>query len=395
MKICFLTNNIFSLGGVQRVVSVLANYLCEFNSVDIICTEHNLEIDRKIYNLNESINIITDKSISTRTTTQRVRNKLIKMLNNKTGLYNNDILASYFIDSVYPKKLQNNLVKIINEKDYDFVIGVEGEFSLLLSNISSDINAKTIGWQHNSYDAYLNNKNKYHWNQNCVFEKMIPNLDEYIVLTEYDKDKFKKNNNINSKVIYNPKSFKSKQKSEVSKPIFLAAGRFVEQKGFDLLIESFNLFSYKNSEWKLIIIGEGKQKELIKSKVDKYNLNHRITILEPTNKIKEYFLNASALLLPSRWEGMPMIVLESLEMGVPIIAYNISAIEQIIDHGKEGFIATRYNVAEFARYMEILSENYEKRKEMSKNAINTSKEFDIETICDQWNKLFNEILEFH
>ena len=71
---------------------------------------------------------------------------------------------------------------------------------------------------------------------------------------------FKKEKNIECQVIYNPRSFNSKEKSKVNKKQFLAAGRFNHQKGFDLLIESFNTFSKTNDNWKLVIVGEGKEK---------------------------------------------------------------------------------------------------------------------------------------
>lgn len=392
MKICFLTNNIFSLGGVQRVVSVIANQLCEKHTVDVICTQHDLEIDRSIYDLHKSVNIIVETSISTKVFKQRIRSRAIKSINNILGIYNNNVMDKYFVNSIYPKKMQQKLIDIINKNNYDFVIGVEGEFSLLLGNISGNIYSKTIGWQHNSYDAYLENKYKYHWNQKFVFEHIIPKLDDYVVLTEYDKNRFESDNNIKSTVINNPRSFKSNIKSNVSEKMFLTAGRFVEQKGFDLLVESFNSFSNINNDWKLTIIGEGKDKEKIKAKVSKYNLNERIIIEESTNNIKEYFLNSSALLLPSRWEGMPMIVLESLEMGVPVVAYGISAVTQIIKHGCEGLIVDKYDTEQFANAMNYISSHHKIRKQMSNQAIKSSKRFDVDKIGNEWDELFNKIL---
>ena len=64
-----------------------------------------------------------------------------------------------------------------------------------------------------------------------------------------------------------------------------------------------------------------------------YKLEVRFIVKSFTNNIKDYFLNSSVLLLPSRWEGMPMIVLESLEMGVPIISYDITAVKPLITNG--------------------------------------------------------------
>lgn len=384
MKICFLTSNIFSLGGVQRVVSVLANSISNYHTVDILCTETNINIDRSMYNLKEDINIILDNSISTDTFNYKVKRKVVKSLNNYLKIYDNKYLYKYFIGGLYSKKFRNKLIKIINDEQYDVVIGVEGDYSLLLSYIADEINAKTIGWQHNSYDAYWNNKYKYYWNQNFIFEKMLPNLDKYIVLTNYDKDKLKKEKNIDSTVIYNPKSFKSLEKSNMEKMQFLAAGRFTEQKGFDLLIDSFNIFSKQNSTWKLVIVGEGKDKQKIKEKIKSYNLEERIVLEEFSNDIKQYFLNSSVLLLPSRWEGMPMIVLESFEMGVPIVSYNITAIQELMIDGHEGKIVDKYNVTKFADAMKLMSDNKDMRSNMSINAIERAKDFDVENITEEW-----------
>ena len=220
-----------------------------------------------------------------------------------------------------------------------------------------------------------------------MFKNYISNLNEYIVLNDYDKEMFKKEFNIDSKVIYNPKSFISNEKSKVDNKQFLAAGRFNYQKGFDLLIEAFNLFSKLNSDWNLVLVGEGEEKDRIQNLINKYNLNDRIILKPATDNIKQYFLKSSILLLPSRWEGMPMIVLEALEMGMPAITYNISAIYPLIKDKKEGIVVTKYDIEKFAEAMNYLANNNEIRKKMSDNCIKKSKEFEISKIINKWNQI--------
>ena len=67
-----------------------------------------------------------------------------------------------------------------------------------------------------------------------------------------------------------------------------------------------------------------------------------------TSDIQHYFLKSSVLLLSSRWEGMPMIALESLEMGVPIVAYEITAMREIVDNYREGIIVEKFDTSKFA-----------------------------------------------
>lgn len=385
-KICFLTYNIFDLGGIQRVTSVIANELAEHYSVDILCTNDKFPINRQLYNLKEKINVTIDGSFDRLGKVTKVYTKILKKINKETGMFNNKNFLPVLTEAYYPKCIQNKLVNYLNSKDYDVIIGVAGNNSLILGMIADKLKAKTIGWQHNSYDAYLKSKNRYFWRQDELFKAYLSKLDEYIVLTEYDQRMFKDNMNIDCKVIYNPRSFKSEKKSSVTKKQFLAAGRFNYQKGFDMLIESFNLFAKKNNEWQLVIVGEGEEKEKIEALINKYNLNNRIRIDNFTDNIQEYFLNSSVLLLPSRWEGMPMIVLESLEMGVPIISYDITAVEPLIVHKENGIIVEKYDIEKYSEEMLNMVEKYN-LKEMSVKAINKSKNFSIENISNEWVKI--------
>lgn len=386
MKLCFITSSISSIGGVQRVLTVLANELSKDYEVDIVLTARKSKTGKKsIYNLNENINIKVVPELYDRS----LLRKIIKSINKKTGILNKKSSEEVLKEVLYPKKIQNNYINFINSNNYDVVIGVTAYFSMALGVVADKVKSRTMGWQHNSYEAYLKSKGRYIWNEDVVFDKYIPKLDKYIVLNEHDSEMFKKERNIDTKVIYNPRSFKSDEKSKLDKKVFLAAGRFHYQKGFDLLIEAFSIFCKKNSEWNLVIVGDGEEKEKIEKLVTKYNLENRVSLDPFTNNIKEYFLNSSVLTLSSRWEGMPMIVLEALEMGIPIVSFDITAITPLVDNGKEGYIVKSYDVESFAEAMLKIANSKETLKEFSKNCIVKSKEFDMENIVAKWKEILN------
>ena len=388
MKICFLTSTIFNLGGVQRVLSVISSYLCENNDVTILCTNDSYKEDRSIYNLNEKVKIVFDSSLILKLNLiKRVISKGIRVANDKgISIFNVEQLYN-----AYYRFDKEKLIGFLNSNNFDIVVGVEGEFSLWVSGIANKLNAKTIGWQHNSYDAYLNNPYRYYWKQKSVFKKYLQNLDRYVVLNEYDRDKYKEEMNIECNVIYNPVSFNSEEKSKLNEKNFLAAGRFVRQKGFDMLIKSFYEFSKINNDWTLTIVGEGEEKEDIQNLINEYDLNSRVRIDPFTNDIKSYFLKSSALLLSSRWEGMPMIGLEALEMGVPIISFDITAVIPLINNNENGIIVKKFDTNKFAEAMLKVSSSDEFRIEMGKNAVKKSLEFGEANIIKQWDELINNI----
>ena len=391
MKICFLTYDIFTIGGIQRVVSVITNKLSNYYDIEILCMNEKCKINRDLYDLNNKVNVVINDGELSKSILNKILYKIIKYFNKKTGLLNNKryvgILSSVYFTSNRKKKI----IEYINSKNYDLVIGVSGEYSLLLGAISDKLKARTIGWQHNSYDAYLKNKGRYHWNEDELFNKYINKLDRYLVLSKYDHDMLLKKNDIKSIIMYNPRSFDSTEKSPLTSKQFLAAGRLNYQKGFDLLIKSFYKFSQTNKEWNLVIVGEGEEKSTIEKLINMYNLNERVFLKGFTDNIKQYFLNSSVLLLSSRWEGMPMIVLESLEMGVPVISYDITAVRSMLYNNKNSLIIDKFDVDEFAKAMNILSSNSKLRYSLGKNAIKESEKFSIDNIVEQWNKLLKNL----
>lgn len=389
MKICFLTYSIFDLGGIQRVVSVIANELVDKGfDIDVICTCDKYPIDRKIYNLDSRINVKIKSDLVSKGIMTKIFTKFIKILNKKIGIFDARACIQFLSNIYFPSTMKKKFIDYLNNEQYDIIIGVAGEYSLLLGMLSDHLTGRTIGWQHNSYDAYFNTKSRYFWNQKSLFEYYLRQLDQYIVLTENDQYLLKKNMNIDSIVLYNPKSFVSKEKSQLHNRKFLAAGRFNYQKGFDLLLQSFEIFSKKNSDWELVIVGDGEEKKNIKSLINQYNLNNRVKVDGFTDDMKSYFLQSSILLVPSRWEGMPMIVLEALEMGVPIIAYDIPAIKQIINNKSEGMVVNSFNVNQFSEAMLELSSSYPLRQKLSENCIKRANDFEISVIIDKWISLF-------
>ena len=353
MKICFLTYNIFSQGGVQRVVTNLSNELSKEHNIDIICTVDDTPIDSKLYGLNTN-KIKIDVKVERINILEKISRKFYKEINNKLGILNNKYCSEVLGNLLYPKSLRKELIRYLNAKNYDVIIGVEAYFSLLLGLISPKINAKTIGWEHNSYDAYLKMKGKrYYYNLDNLFRHCIPKLDKHIVLTQYDKDKYEKELQIKSEVIYNQKSFICSKPTNFSNKTFISVGRLERAKGFDLLIDAFYEFSQNNDEWILNIIGEGPERNYLQTKINKLNLNERIFLLGAKNNIIDYYVESTIYLSSSRWEGLPLVLIEAMECGLPIISFDYPAANEIInDHN--GIIIQRFNINNFAEKMNLL-----------------------------------------
>lgn len=392
MKICFITTTIFNLGGVQRVVSVLASELSKNNKVDIICTNKEFKINREMYNLNSNVNISFNKELLNKKLTNKVICKISQKLNSSTGIFNKLNMVDMLTNIYYPSEIQDNFITYLNLQKYDLVIGVEGYYSLLLGIIGNKLNAKTIGWQHNSYDAYLHNKDQYYWNQDKLFKKYIPMLDKYVVLTNDDKDKYKEQLEIDCEVIYNPLSFESHVKSSCSERNIIFVGRLLEvQKGLDLLIEAFSIVHKTKKEWDLKIVGDGIDKENLISNINKHNLQDNVLLIGKCDNVKEHYLYSSIFVSTSRWEGFGLAITEAMECGLPVVAFDNSGPKEIINKPNiNGILVENHDADKLANEIIKLIEDEEKRKNMSLESIKRAKDFKAENIIKKWNEIIEE-----
>ena len=157
MKICIWCTKIFDLGGTKRVVTLLANELVKEHDVTIMVYQDRFKEDRNMYHMSEDIKvdfIDNNEFVNRHHTPAFCWRYLVQKLNAKYGIFNkekyNDILA----DAIFPKKTREKWVKYLNEQNYDIII-TTASLSLRLGMLAPELNAKTIGWQHNCYAGYL------------------------------------------------------------------------------------------------------------------------------------------------------------------------------------------------------------------------------------------------
>lgn len=132
---------------------------------------------------------------------------------------------------------------------------------------------------------------------------------------------------------------------------FVACGRLVPQKGFDRLIETLAKMPAPQ-DWHLTILGEGPQRPELESLIAACELNDRIALPGLQMNPYAYFAAADCLLLPSRFEGLPNVVLESLACGTPVIATResggIAEIAASLNADRKGAVTVVNDMAEFA-----------------------------------------------
>ncbi len=235
---------------------------------------------------------------------------------------------------------------------------------------------------------YQRENASYFW-MNQLISK-LKKLDQFITLTKQDRLLWTELNNVQT--INNPLSFFPDRISQCKNKQVIAAGRYVPEKGFDLLIEAWSLVEKKHPDWILQIFGDGDRKSL-ENIILKNNL-HNCYLKHSTTDIESEFTNSSINILSSRFEGFGMVIVEAMACGVPTIAFDCPCgPKDIINNLKDGILVKSGDINELAEKICFLIENEEIRKEMGINARKNAERFKIEHIAEQWRLLFEELVK--
>lgn len=309
-KVVILTDTISTYGGIQRCVCMLANELVEKKyEVNIICID-DINKENKLYNLATSVKVHYSKKISLFNKIVFSFVKVLEKIDDKFHLFKDMPKLQNFIYIKSRYSRNKNIINIINRIDPENVIAAGGNHSMMIGSYSNKIKAKKIGWQHSSCESYFKNNFK---NMTKLYIKCIKKLDEYVVLTEYDKKWLEKNINYKATTIYNFKSFSSNNVSKLNNKRMISVGRLADAKNYELTIEAFSEFSKKNKEWILDIYGTGAKYEELQSLIKKLKLEKKVILNEPVKDIKKEYLNSSLFIISSKVEGFGLVVIEAME----------------------------------------------------------------------------------
>ena len=209
-------------------------------------------------------------------------------------------------------------------------------------------------------------------------EVLAKRFDRFVVLTKEDKGYWGNLDNI--RVIPNPRTFVFDRSSSLDSNTVLAVGRYSYQKGYDLLLKAWGMID--TDGWTLRIAGSGDPIEGCPSNV----------ILGPSNNIAEEYQNAAFLVLSSRYEGLPMVLLEAQAAGLPAVSFACKCgPKDVITDGVDGILVPEGDVEGLAFGMKKLMEDIHLRKKMGSAAFDNSGRFDKEKIMALWESLFREL----
>ena len=180
--------------------------------------------------------------------------------------------------------------------------------------------------------------------------------------------------------------------SPLSNPLVVAAGRLTPQKGFDRLIPAFARVVERRPDWKLRIYGAGPKLNRYRELIFEHELYNNVALMGRAQELGREFSKASVFALSSRFEGLPMVLLEAMSKRLPIVSFDCpTGPRQVITHGHDGLLVPNGDVEAFASALLELIEDDDKRQRLGTAAYETARRYDIEVIGRQWADFLREL----
>lgn len=359
INVCFFSGDITRSGGTERVATLIANELDqeeEYNISFVSLTEKRKE---PFFSLNEGIQ--------------------------RKVLYEREVRGITHILG-YIRRLR----KVVLDNNIDVLIDIDGIIDIYAIPVKWFTGVKIISWEH--FNLY------YHPNQEMrqrVRKFAVKYVDAIVTLTEQDKKYYQSELQFKCPIeaICNP--VVNNQENNIydkESKIIISVGRLTHQKGFDRLIEVANIVLEKHSDWRWMIYGEGEDRDVLQDSINEKNISDRISLEGNVSNIEEKYKESAIFVMTSRYEGLPMTLLEAKYYKLPIVSFDIKTgpRECILD-GINGYLVEDGNINRMADKICELIVHVGKRTEFSKRALEDTDKFNMDKIIKKWKRLINNI----
>ena len=360
-------------GGIEKCITSLANSLSNEYEVNIIST-YKL-YDEPVFKINENIKIEYLMNYGP--------NK--KQINECLRQHKYIKLVSELIKAIKILKQKKQLmIRKIKECDSDIIISTSDIHNLWLGKYGKE-NIKKIGWEHN----YHNNNQKYI----KKIVKSIEKLDYFVLVTKSAQEFYQAKTKTKCICIPNSLDEYPTRYSSLQEKNIISVGRLSYEKGYDELIDVFKLVNEKYPDWKLNIIGDGKEYVAIQKKIKNYNLENNIKIhgYQKKEYINEYLFNSSMYVLPSRSDSFGIVLLEAFSYGLPCVAFTrAEGAKELISDNWDGYLIKDSSKEQMAKRICELIGNVNRRVIMGANAIKKAQKYNTNNIKELWIEIIEK-----
>lgn len=276
------------------------------------------------------------------------------------------------------------LRKTLDQGEFDLAISFLTKINVLTLAASTGLNLPVVVSERNNPMAQPQ-----HAFWQVALRWLYPRSKAIVLITENSRMCLPPSQRDRAVVIRNPATPPAFSADGAKGKCVVGVGRLTEQKGFDLLIDAFALIANDYPEWKLVIWGEGPDRSLLECRVRSRGLEGRITLPGNSSQPGSWVQTASLLVLSSRFEGTPNVVLEAMAAGIPAIATRCDfGPSEVLEDGRDGLLVPTEDPGKLADAMSRMMANADLRAELGAGGRRRAEtEFSLEAIMEKWRAL--------
>lgn len=365
-------------GGIEKSIVTLANSLCNMYEIEIACC-YRLYKD-SVFELDKRIKVIylnNDKIVPN-------RDELRDALDSKNLLR---ITKAGFVSAKVLHYRKKSMINYIRNCEANIIISTREFFNFWVSLYAKDGTLK-IGWEHN------------HFHDNYKYaDRVVASAKglDYLVLVSANLQKYYSERLRGSKCmcLFIPNCIESipLKASSLTKKRIISVGKLIPEKGILDLIRIYHILYKKYPDWRLDIVGDGKEKKLLEEYIKIHNLEKYVTLhgFQKKDYIDKLMSESSLYLMTSYTEAFGIALLEAMSFGIPCIAMDSAeGARELINSGDNGYLIKNRNYDIMVKKIEDLIEHKNERIRIGKNARESVKKFTSDAVSKEWIALIEE-----
>ncbi|MFG1608408.1 glycosyltransferase family 4 protein [Actinoplanes sp. NPDC049265] len=385
MRIRYVLNNAYGAGGTIRTVINQANALCAEHDVEIASVLRTRE--RPVFPLDPRVNLVSLTGLrddGSRFTDPPGGNSRFWR---KTRRFRNPLPHGRdFRFQRFDPLLDLAIVRYFRRERDGVLITTRPGLNLLAARYAPR-DLIRIGQDHMNLSTYKPTLRK-------QLIRAYPRLSAVAVLTDHDLADWRAalGDSVRLERVPNGIPPVAGASSSPDARYVVAAGRFARQKGFDLLVEAWATVHAKHPDWRLSIFGNGPDREKLIARAAELGFGDSVRMPGITRQIDKELAAASIYVLSSRFEGLPMVLLEAMSHGLPAVAFDCpTGPREVIEDGVNGRLVPAEDVDGLSAALCELIEDPERLRAMGAGALKSSEPFTMPEVSAHWLRFFAEL----
>ncbi|KAB7789602.1 glycosyltransferase family 4 protein [Bifidobacterium leontopitheci] len=280
----------------------------------------------------------------------------------------------------------SRLRKLIEEHHVDTIIDIDGILDMYTLPLKRKTGVKVISWEHFNY----------HQNPGVPYRKLTRRwaahkADAIVTLTDADKQLYERHLHPRCPVIAIPNPMQTPHPElqyDAEAELIISSGRLTYQKGFDMLVDVAAKVLPQHPGWQWLILGDGEDSLTLMEKIVDARIDNQLILMGRVPDMSYYYRRASMFVLTSRFEGLPMVLLEAKAYKLPIVSFDCeTGPAEIIENGINGDLTATGDIDATADRINALIDSPSKREAYSAHALDNAGKFSKDVILAQWREL--------